>query len=68
MWLRLFLNWLHLFPIKLFKDLAYSEKEEKLLLDAFFHSDGVAKSLSDVITSSINKLEDKHIADTGFAW
>ncbi|KAF3521345.1 hypothetical protein F2Q69_00049122 [Brassica cretica] len=45
-------------------DLAYSEKEEKLLLDAFFHSDGVAKSLSDVITSSINKLEDKHIADT----
>ncbi|KAF3518172.1 hypothetical protein DY000_02061420 [Brassica cretica] len=42
----------------------YCEKEEKLLLDAFFHSDGVAKRLSDVITSSINKLEDKHIADT----
>ncbi|CAN6934849.1 unnamed protein product [Brassica oleracea] len=47
-----------------FTDLAYSEKEEKLLLDAFFHSDGVEKRLSDVITSSINKFEDKHIADT----
>ena len=53
-----------MFPIKLFKD--DMEKEEKLLLDAFFNKDGasIAKSLSDAITSS---LEDKqHVAATGF--
>ena len=45
--------------------MACSEKEEKLLLDAFFHKDGasIAKRVSDAITSS---LEEKHIAATGF--
>ncbi|CAH8362019.1 unnamed protein product [Eruca vesicaria subsp. sativa] len=47
-----------------YHDMACSEKEEKLLLDAFFHKDGasIAKRLSDAISSSINKLEDNHIA------
>ncbi|KAF2552090.1 hypothetical protein F2Q68_00034770 [Brassica cretica] len=49
------------------EDMGCSEKEEKLLLDVFFHKDGasIAKRLSDAITSS---LEDKqHIAATGSA-
>ncbi|KAH0879746.1 hypothetical protein HID58_067140, partial [Brassica napus] len=47
-------------------DYHVSEKEEKLLLNAFFHKDvaSIAKRLSEAITSSINKLEDKHIAAT----
>ncbi|CAH8383049.1 unnamed protein product [Eruca vesicaria subsp. sativa] len=42
---------------------------ELLLLDAFFHKHvaSIAKRPSDAISSSINKLEDKHIAATGFA-
>ncbi|KAL0656313.1 hypothetical protein Bca4012_076897 [Brassica carinata] len=49
------------------EDMACSEKEEKLLLDAFFHKDGasIAKRVSDAITSS---LEEKHIAATGAAF
>ncbi|RID53412.1 hypothetical protein BRARA_G00805 [Brassica rapa] len=49
------------------EDMACSEKEEKLLLDAFFHKDGasIAKRVSDAITSS---LEEKHIAATGFCF
>ena len=42
------------------------EKEEKLLLDAFFNKDGdsIAKRLSDAITSSLEAKQ--HIAATGF--
>ncbi|KAJ0240871.1 hypothetical protein HA466_0219210 [Hirschfeldia incana] len=52
-----------------YHDMACSEKEEKLLLDAFFHKDGasIAKRLSDAITTSINKPEDKDVTVTGSA-
>ena len=45
--------------------MACSEKEAKLLLDAFFHKDGasIAKRVCNAITSS---LEEKHSAATGF--
>ncbi|CAF1971440.1 unnamed protein product [Brassica oleracea] len=49
------------------EDMACSEKEAKLLLDAFFHKDGasIAKRVCNAITSS---LEEKHSAATGAAF